>query len=59
MGRVMGRVHAAQRSQPPLVDEQDGGERPDMGALLEENARLKQLVVQLSRLVLRNIVERK
>jgi hypothetical protein len=30
-----------------------------MGSLLEENARLRALVVQLSKLVLKNVVERK
>jgi hypothetical protein len=55
----MGRVHPAQRSRPPPpVDEHDG-ERPDVHALIEENTRLKHFVLQLSRLVLRNVVDRK
>ncbi|WP_315831603.1 hypothetical protein [Bradyrhizobium prioriisuperbiae] len=55
----MGRVHPAQRSRPPPpVDEHDG-EQPDVRALIEENTRLKQLVLQLSCLVLKNAVDRK
>lgn len=33
--------------------------RKDMDALIKENARLKQLVVRLSKLVIKNAVERR
>jgi hypothetical protein len=42
-------------------DEDDGWDTevsPETESLLEENARLRALVVQLSRLVLKNVVER-
>jgi hypothetical protein len=32
-------------------------DRPDLNALIEENQRLRETVVQLSRLVLRNVVD--
>ena len=34
-------------------------ELADIDALLEENKQLRELVIQLSRLVIRNVVERK
>ncbi|MES2750194.1 MAG: hypothetical protein V4661_02375 [Pseudomonadota bacterium] len=50
---------------PPRPHENDTGfpfrhrgEDIDIDDLLEENARLRKLVVQLSRLVLKNIVDR-
>lgn len=53
----MGRAHPPQRSRPPPDDQHDS-EQPDIRALIEENARLKQLVIQLSRLILKNVVGR-
>jgi hypothetical protein len=44
-----------------IRDEDDGWDTevsPETESLLEENARLRALVVQLSRLVLKNVVER-
>ena len=34
-------------------------EHVDVQALLEENSRLKELVIQLSKLVIKNVVDRK
>jgi len=56
--------HAGQRSGPSSVhDDEDDGWDTEVSAetesLLEENARLRALVVQLSRLVLKNVVEQK
>ena len=56
---------AGQRSRPSSIrdDEDDGWDAevssPGMESLLEENARLRALVVQLSDLVLRNVVDQK
>ena len=33
-------------------------ERMDVNALLEENAQLRELVIQLSKLVIKNVVDR-
>ncbi len=65
----MGKVYlvsgnAGQRSGPSSVhdDEDDGWDTEvstETESLLEENARLRALVVQLSRLVLKNVVEPK
>ena len=64
----MGKVYlvsgdAGQRLAPSSVhDDEDDGWDAEIGteteSLLEENARLRALVVQLSRLVLKNVVER-
>lgn len=56
--------NAGQRSRPSSVrDDEDDGWDSELGtkteSLLEENARLRALVVQLSRLVLKNVVEQK
>jgi hypothetical protein len=55
--------NAGQRLGPSSVhDEDDGWDvevKPATESLLEENARLRALVVQLSRLVLKNVVEQK
>ena len=56
--------NAGQRSEPSSVhdDEDDGWDTKvstETESLLEENARLRALVVQLSRLVLKNVVESK
>lgn len=49
--------------QPSVHDDADDGWDGEVGAetesLLEENARLRALVVQLSRLVLKNVAEQK
>ena len=55
---------AGQRSgQSSVHDDEDDGWDTEVSAetesLLEENARLRALVVQLSRLVLKNVVEQK
>jgi hypothetical protein len=64
----MGKAHlvsgdAGRRSPPSSIHDDDDGWDTEVGAetesLLEENARLRALVVQLSRLVLKNVVERK
>jgi hypothetical protein len=65
----MGKVHlvsgdAGKRLDPSSVhdDEHDGWDAEDgtgTESLLEENARLRALVVQLSQLVLKNVVEQK
>ncbi len=39
-------------------DQRDNDDHPDIDALLKENARLKELVVKLSSLVLKNVVDR-
>jgi len=38
-------------------DDRDDGAGTDLGSLLEENARLRALVVQLSDIVLRKVVD--
>ncbi len=64
----MGKAHlvsgdAGQRvGQSSVHDEDDGWDTEistETESLLEENARLRALVVQLSRLVLKNVVEQK
>jgi hypothetical protein len=50
--------------QPSVHDDEDDGWDTEVStaeteSLLEENARLRALVVQLSRLVLKNVVEQK
>jgi hypothetical protein len=55
---------AEQRLGPSSVhDHEDDGWDAEVGtgmeSLLEENARLRALVVQLSKLVIKNVVERK
>ena len=45
--------HDHDRAAPPREDD------PDVQSLRKENARLRDLVVQLSRLVIKTIVERK
>ncbi|QDW39574.1 hypothetical protein FFI89_021985 [Bradyrhizobium sp. KBS0727] len=64
----MGKAHfassdAGQRSDSSSVHDDDDGWDAEVSAetesLLEENARLRALVVQLSRLVLKNVVGQK
>lgn len=60
----MGQVHSAARGQDmdfrQLLRGRDNGyRRTDIDGLREENARLRQLVIQLSKLVIKNVVERK
>ena len=63
----MGKVYlvsgdAGQRLGQSSVHDEDDGWDAEIGAtesLLEENARLRALVVQLSQLVLKNVVEPK
>ena len=44
------------RASPPLrVDD----ERQDISSIIEENAQLRELVIQLSKLVIKNVVDRK
>jgi hypothetical protein len=50
------------RESPPLEREDDGFDADvdtELVSLLEENARLRSLVVQLSDLVLKNVLEQK
>jgi hypothetical protein len=50
------------RESPPLEREDDGFDTDvdsELVSLLEENARLRSLVVQLSDLVLKNVLEQK
>ncbi len=64
----MGRAHPPQGDRSPSDDHPRDGGRFDMSslgmgtldvrALIEENARLKQLVIALSRLVLKNVIDR-
>ena len=54
--------NAGQRSEPSSVHDDDGWDTEvstETESLLEENARLRALVVQLSTLVLKNVVEQK
>ena len=63
----MGNVHSPStgnqyRESSPLQREDDGFDTDvdtDLVSLLEENARLRSLVVQLSDLVLKNVLEEK
>ena len=63
----MGKVYlvsgdAGQRLGQSSVHDEDDGWDAEIGeteSLLEENARLRALVVQLSQLVLKNVVEQK
>jgi len=53
---------AKKLSQSPIQDDDDGFDSDmssDMILLLEENARLRALVTQLSSLVLKHVVDRK
>ncbi len=64
MGKVFFRSgDAGQQTGSSPIDHDDDGWDADVGAeaetLIEENARLRALVVQLSRLVLKNVVEPK
>ncbi len=65
----MGRARPPQGDRPPPSDDHphdgDRFDMPSLGmgtldvrALIEENARLKQLVIALSRLVLKNVIDR-
>ncbi|MGC1466166.1 MAG: hypothetical protein WA792_10575 [Pseudolabrys sp.] len=49
--------HIVERSlaAPPQSDD----EPQNVSALIEENAQLRELVIQLSKLVIRNVVDRK
>ena len=49
------RIHERHASPPPRHDD----ERVDIGALVEENSQLRELVIQLSKLVIKNVVDRK
>jgi hypothetical protein len=56
MGRAYPPTHTLDHHSRPAALHAD--EQHDMEALLEENARLKELVVKLSRMVLINVIER-
>jgi len=49
------RKHERQHIHGPSSQQRDNDDHPDIDALLQENARLKELVVKLSGLVLKNI----
>lgn len=52
------RKHERQHIQGSSSHQRDNDDHPDIDALLQENARLKELVVKLSSLVLKNVVDR-
>jgi hypothetical protein len=55
----MGRAHSTPQSQsvrpPPIRD----NESVDVEALIAENAQLRELVIHLSKLVIKNVVDQK
>ena len=53
----MGTAHSLEQHAPPLVASHDN-EHVDVQAVLEENHQLRELVIQLSKLVIRNVVDR-
>ena len=59
----MGKAYLQRSGQSGVDDDEDDGWDTEFNteteSLLEENARLRALVVQLSRLVLKNVVEPK
>lgn len=59
----MGKAYLQRQGQSGVDDAEDDGWDTEFNtqteSLLEENARLRALVVQLSRLVLKNVVEPK
>ena len=50
-------VHHAKPSLVSLSRSED--EQHDVSALIEENVQLRELVIQLSKLVIKNVVDRK
>jgi len=61
----MGGLHPTPRSRERRVkrslasSHRGDDDQHDVSALIEENARLRELVIQLSKLVIRNVVDRK
>ena len=61
-GFAMGTAHSRPRqherdlNHPPR---QDANGKIDVNALIEENAQLRELVIQLSKLVIKNVVDKK
>jgi hypothetical protein len=56
----MGSAHPSLRQHQRHVEpRQDGHAEVDVEALIEENAQLRELVIQLSKLVIKNVVDRK
>ena len=51
--------HEVHAKAPHVSLPQSDDEPYDVSALIEENAQLRELVIQLSKLVLKNVVERK
>lgn len=52
------RKHERHHNHALSSHQRDNDDHPDIDALLQENARLKELVVKLSGLVLKNVVDR-
>ena len=58
----MGSVHPSARQHenyPTRPPRRDNNGHMDVSALIEENAQLRELVIQLSRIVIKNVAERK
>jgi hypothetical protein len=57
----MGSAHLPPGTQDPLArgPTKPYGEHADIDALREENAQLRELVIHLSKLVIKNVVDRK
>ena len=58
MGTAHPRLHHCERD-PKQPLRQDADQNIDVDALLEENAQLRELVIQLSELLIKNVVDRK
>ena len=58
----MGNTHPRPRHHAPLPTSQPhrhDEDHVDVPALIEENAQLRELVIQLSKLVIKNVVDKK
>ena len=58
MGTAHPRLHHRERD-PKQPARQDADGNIDVDALIEENAQLRELVIQLSKLLIKNVVDRK
>lgn len=52
------RKHERHHTRGLSSHQRDNDDHPDIDALLQENARLKEIVVKLSSLVLKNVADR-
>ena len=57
--RPLARHHDRHDDNPPLQNETERKDRLELDALRDESAQLRELVIQLSKLVIKNVVDRK